>query len=213
MTSQSIVHAARERSALSDEFERIGPEVPTLCQGWMSQDLLAHLLLRERKLVPAVGILVPMLSGLTDRATQRYLSMPWQDMIRLFRSGLPAWSPLHIAGLHRLLNFLEFFAHHEDLRRTRSNWRPRPADPARDDALWNSLIRFAPVLYRRSPVGVTLQLPGGAKRVVKRGPVMVTVVGEPGELALHACGRTEIEVELVGNPSAVTALQTARIGV
>ena len=41
--------ASRERAALSDDLLRIGPDRPTLCEGWKTRDLLAHLLVRERQ--------------------------------------------------------------------------------------------------------------------------------------------------------------------
>ena len=45
------------------------------------------------------------------------------------------------------------------------------------------------MLYRRSPVGVVLRRPSGEQQVVKTGPGLVVVVGEPGEIVLHAFGR------------------------
>ena len=52
-----------ERSALADTLEQIGPNQPTLCTGWRTQDLLAHLVVRERRPDAAAGILIPFLAG------------------------------------------------------------------------------------------------------------------------------------------------------
>src|SRR5690606_1471098 len=41
--------ASRERAALCDLLSRLGPDQPTLCEGWTTRDLAAHLLLRERR--------------------------------------------------------------------------------------------------------------------------------------------------------------------
>ena len=63
--------AGRERAELSDEFDRVGPDRPTLCAGWSARDLLAHLLVRERVPWGAPGILVPALAPVTERAPTR----------------------------------------------------------------------------------------------------------------------------------------------
>ena len=41
--------AKRERSALAQTLRTLGPDVPTLCQGWNSFDLLANLITRETR--------------------------------------------------------------------------------------------------------------------------------------------------------------------
>src|SRR5262245_9679824 len=37
----------RERAALCDLLDRVGPDRPTLCEGWTTNDLAAHLWVRE----------------------------------------------------------------------------------------------------------------------------------------------------------------------
>ncbi len=37
----------KERAALCDTLERFGPDAPTLCEGWQTIDLAAHLVARE----------------------------------------------------------------------------------------------------------------------------------------------------------------------
>ena len=41
--------AATERNALADLFLERGPDEPTLCGDWTTNDLLAHLVIRERR--------------------------------------------------------------------------------------------------------------------------------------------------------------------
>jgi len=36
----------QERAALCDTLEQYGPDAPTLCTGWMTLDLAAHLVAR-----------------------------------------------------------------------------------------------------------------------------------------------------------------------
>jgi hypothetical protein len=38
---------AVEREQLCDLFLELGPEAPTLCEGWATLDLAAHLVMRE----------------------------------------------------------------------------------------------------------------------------------------------------------------------
>ena len=42
-------YAFAERLALADLMAEVGPDAPTLCGGWTTRDLAAHLLLRERR--------------------------------------------------------------------------------------------------------------------------------------------------------------------
>ena len=38
-----------ERKALADLLAALGPDAPTLCTGWETRDLAAHIVLRERR--------------------------------------------------------------------------------------------------------------------------------------------------------------------
>ena len=51
-------YAQIERQELCDLFESVGPDHPTLCEGWTAADLAAHLVLRENSL-KAFGLVVP----------------------------------------------------------------------------------------------------------------------------------------------------------
>lgn len=201
--------AVDERAAICAEFERSGPDRPTLCEGWTSHDLLAHLLVRERQPWAAPGILVPALAQITEKAMAGYGGEAWPNMIDDLRKGPPAWSPYRVSKVDELANGAEFFVHHEDVRRGEAGWEPREADPERDTQLWTLLGRMARILFRRSPVGVVLQRPEGAQQVVATGSGLVTVVGGPGELVLHAFGRDAAKVELQGLPADVEAYRAA----
>jgi uncharacterized protein (TIGR03085 family) len=204
--------ATRERAALSDELLRVGPDRPTLCEGWTTRDLLAHLLVRERQPHAAVGILVPALATVTERAMDGYREMPWTEAVALFRAGPQSWSPFRFERVDAAANGAEFFVHHEDVRRGEPGWEPREPDEERDSALWAGARRMG-MLLRRSPVGVVLARPSGERHVVKTGPGVVTVVGEPGELVLFAFGRDAVRVELPGASADVEALRGSRRGV
>ena len=48
--------------------------------------------------------------------------------------------------------------------------------------------------------------------MIKTGPGLVTVEGEPGEILLHGSGREAARVELHGDPPDVTALTASPRG-
>lgn len=204
--------ATAERAAICDEFDRVGPEAPTLCGEWDTRDLLAHLLVRERKPWASAGIAVSALASLTDSAMASYASTPWRDNVERLRGGAPVWSPFRIGTVDALANGAEFFVHHEDVRRGRPGWKPRPPDTDRDDALWALLLRMGRLLHRGSPVGIVVRRPSGGSHVLRPGPGVVTIVGEPGELVLHAFGRDAVRIELEGAPADVAALASTSRG-
>jgi uncharacterized protein (TIGR03085 family) len=209
--------AGAERAALIDLLEGLGPDAPTLCEGWRTRELAAHLLVRERRPDAAPGILIKPLAGITDRAMRHYAGKPWPEVLALLRDGPPRWSPYSIGAVSDRANVGEFFVHHEDIRRGSPGWRPREAQAHRDAVLWK-LVRgiSGRLLYRNSPVGVVLRRPDGAEhtaRAAGTGKGTVVIVGEPGELVLHAYGRDAVRVQLEGDPGDVEALAACRRGI
>ena len=199
--------ATEERSGLVALFTEVGPDAPTLCEGWRTRDLAAHLVIRERRLDAAPGIAIAAFAGHTKKVQDEYAAKPWPELVELVRTGPPGYSPFGLKPVNELVNGTEYFIHHEDVRRARPEWTPRPADPARDAALWKAAARIARIAYRRSPVGVALRQPDGETVVAKRGPDTVTLSGAPGELLLHAFGRSQCRIEFDGSEKAVAAVQ------
>ncbi|WP_051580156.1 TIGR03085 family metal-binding protein [Pseudonocardia acaciae] len=201
-----MTEESRERAALCVTFERVGPGAPTLCSGRSTGELLAYLLVGERRFVTSLlGLVIP---PLARRAEARMYRRPWLEMVELLRTG-PAWL-LPGGRPGDGLDFLKLFVHHEDVLRARRGWTPRPVDPHRDEVLWRAAIRLARLAYQRSNVGVVLRRPDGASQQVRKGTKMVTVVGEPGELVLHMCGRSEALVSFDGDPVHIAASLGAR---
>jgi len=196
--------AQHERAGLSALLAEVGPEAPTLCGGWHTRDLLAHLILRESRLDAAPGILVPALSGYTDRVQADVAARAWSELLEQFRSGPPLLSPYRL--LDAQVNAMEFFVHHEDVRRVRDGWEPRQLSSGAEDGLWRRLRLISRVGYRSSPVGVVLQREDGASMTAKRGAHRVTLVGAPGELVLHAFGRDAVRLQPTGAPADVEAV-------
>lgn len=204
--------AARERHELCDLMEQLGPDAPTLCEGWTTRDLAAHLVLREGRLDAAPGIVLPVLAGHTARVQQSITRRPWPVLVERVRGGPPWWSPWRLPGVGDRANTVEFFVHHEDVRRAQPQWEPRPVDDRRARVLWTLLGAAASVLYRHSPVGVVFRTPQGWQRVARRAERSVVLVGAPEELTLHAFGRDRAIVEVEGDQIDVAGLQSSQRG-
>jgi uncharacterized protein (TIGR03085 family) len=206
-------HAQRERLLLADLLESVGPEAPTLCEGWTARDLAAHVVVRERRGDAAAGIVVPQLADRLERVRGEYARRPYEELIRLIRTGPPRLSPFALKQFDEASNTVEFYVHTEDVRRAQPEWTPREIDSVFADALWSRLERAARLLGRRSPVGLVLRRPDGQTVVAHRGSPVVTVTGEPAELALYAFGRqASADVVTEGDKAAVTSAQAARLG-
>jgi uncharacterized protein (TIGR03085 family) len=205
---------ANERAEMCDLFAEVGPDAPTLCEGWDTSDLLAHLLVRERRQDAAAGIVIPFLRKHAENVSAEVKAQPYEDNIKTFRDGPPIWSPWAIPVLGDKFNLAEFFIHHEDIRRAPQDWAPREDDAARDDALWNPLKMMGRLLFRKSPVGVTLRSAGRDDIVVKKGERGVILVGLPGEIVIHAFGRPldKVRVVVQGEPEDIDAFEAAPRG-
>ncbi len=188
--------AQAERAALSVLLDEVGPDAPTLCGDWRTKDLLAHLVLRENRPDAAAGILVPPLAGYTERVQRQVAQREFRGLVEQFRGGPPRLSPYRL--LDAQVNAMEFFVHHEDVRRADGDWAPRELSPEAQDGLWRRLRLISRVGYRHSPVGVVLQRPEGPAMTAKRGSHPVTLAGQPGELVLHAFGRDAVRLETRG---------------
>ncbi|RJK93713.1 TIGR03085 family metal-binding protein [Vallicoccus soli] len=211
--------AADERAALADLLDRIGPDAPTLCEGWTTRDLAAHLVVRDRRPDAAPGAVLPALAPWTDRVRAGRAALPWPELVGQVRQGPPAWSPLSLPALARVVDTVEMYVHHEDVRRGADGWEPRGLDRRVEEELWGSLRRQAPLAYRRAPVGVVLRaaLPGSGRPlgevVARRAGRCVLVEGPPSELLLHATGRGRAaRVRVDGAEEDVQRLAGARVG-
>jgi uncharacterized protein (TIGR03085 family) len=125
---------------------------------------------------------------------------------------------MRLPAVDELSNTVEFFVHHEDLRRPVGDG-PRDLDPQFSDALWAQVRRGARLMFRAVPVGVTLVRTEGAdtprQTVVAKAatPQMVTISGPAGELLLFGNNRKDAaRVELTGDESAITRLKNAKLG-
>ncbi|MCX3063469.1 TIGR03085 family metal-binding protein [Streptomyces beihaiensis] len=204
-------HAKRERLLLADLLEASGPDAPTLCEGWTTRDLAAHVVVRERRPDAAGGILVKQLAARLERVQAEFARKPYEELIQLIRTGPPRFSPFALKQADEAANTVEFYVHTEDVRRARPDWTPRELDPVFSDALWSRLERMARIMGRGAPVGVVLRRPDGQTAVAHRGTPVVTVTGEPSELLMYVYGRRAVaDVELDGDKAAVERLSEGK---
>ena len=203
--------ARRERSALAETLRRVGPDAPTLCAGWTTRDLAAHLVVRERRLDATPGITIPFLAGYTAKVqNQTAGSNSWDDLVEMVASGPPIYSPFKL--LDSVANLGEMFIHHEDVRRAVDGWQPRVLDASTVAALGRQLGLLSRMALGKQPAQLTLQTPDGHRIArVGRGDA-VTVTGEPPELVLFVAGRDAVRVEFDGDPEAVAAVRGSHRG-
>ena len=123
--------AQTERAALCDLALQVGEDQPTLCGDWTVKDLVVHLLVREGS-PAAAGILVSPLSRLTDLESRRLGRRDFAVLVEKLRPARRCGRRTPSRGWTRLLNTLEYFVHHEDIRRAQPDvvgTRPRRRRP------------------------------------------------------------------------------------
>ena len=216
-----MTYARDERTALCSLLDDLGPAAPTLCAGWSTRDLAAHLVIREHRPDAGGGLAGRgPLAGYTRRVQgKRAERTPFPRLVEILRQGPPRMSVFGLPGADELVNTVEFFVHHEDVRRAQPDWQPRALDPGLADDLWRRL-RSARFFLRRVPVGLEFARedapapsgggqasPGHVRLTAKARTPVVTVIGPPAELTMWAMGRTSAaQVRFDGSPAAVQAL-------
>ncbi|MBH98977.1 MAG: TIGR03085 family protein [Acidimicrobiaceae bacterium] len=210
-------HAHDERQVLCDLLTEVGPDAPTLCAGWATRHLAAHLVLRERR--PDIGpglVFGGVFARHTASATERLAGrLDWDRLVGRLRAGPPAV----LRPVDDPMNLIEFFVHHEDVRRAVDGWEPRILSDECGDALWRFQRGRIPMQVRRiRDVDLSIARPGrdpvavGRQRSAEPGrPVVVT--GDPGELALYFFERrNHAVVELTGDADGVAEVRSATFG-
>jgi uncharacterized protein (TIGR03085 family) len=186
MVPDTAPFSQRERWALCDLLSELGPGAPTLCEGWHSADLAAHLVARDRRpdAVPGMVVSFAPLRNWADRVQHGLRdTTPWPDLVARARSGPAAF----LRPFDQDLNTIEYFVHHEDLRRAQPGWEPRSLAPADEAVLWRHLRWMRPLLRSKAalveaPGFPPLKFPRAAPGTLAEGPVP--------ELVLWLLGRT-----------------------
>ena len=167
--------------------------------------------MRERRPVAAAGIAVPPLSGLTEHAMERVGRTDFGVLVERFRS--PWVVPFGVPGVEQVWNTLEFFVHHEDIRRAQAGWAPRSL-PESDEQTpvvlpQDHRPRARPARRRTPADGV-----GGRTATLRGGDDPVVLRGAPSEIALVLQGRARVaDLTYDGPAEAVARLRGADLGV
>jgi uncharacterized protein (TIGR03085 family) len=200
--------AQHERGVICDLFLEVGPDAPTLCEGWTTKDLAAHLVVRERRPDSGPGLVWPPLAGYTDKVrTSVRDRTQWSELVAKVRRG----PPLLLRPFDGPMNTVEFFIHVEDVRRAQPGWEPRPLTTAMADAQWSRV--GAGGMAKKVPATIQLSSPGRDPKVQGTGPVVV-VEGDPGELTLFGSGRQRAaRVEISGDDQLAAQLRAASLGI
>ena len=206
MTADSL--AQQERQTLCDLFVELGADAPTLCEGWSTRDLAAHLVARERRPDSGPGLVWPPLAGYTDKVRRGVRDRtPWNELVETVRRGPPRL----LRPVDGPMNTVEFFIHVEDVRRAQDGWEPRAISPELADALW---ARVGPGgMAKRVPATIVITSPGCADKERGSGP-RLTLAGDPGELTMFGSGRQgAARVQVSGDAVLASQLRAASLGV
>lgn len=196
-----------ERHVLADTLFNAGPDAPTLCEGWQTRHLLAHLILRESKPDAVAGIALPLLADRTDQLINQYAERLrdediYEDAINTFVE-LPGYFNMRERRpkLDANMNLVEYFVHTEDIRRATGIWHPRKLPVEIQQKMWAVLTKRARLMAGKkfkdglvlaapgySPDSVTVISPAAGKRAT-------ILTGEPGELVLYLFGREQAKVQ------------------
>lgn len=195
--------AQRQRAALVNLMEELGPLAPTKCEGWQTQDLAAHLYVREHRPDALPGIGLPRLADRTERIQMSELHS---------RGFLPIVSALRTPGwimrpVDNLVNASEFFIHHEDV--LRANGRSQTLTAQEQQQLW-PIVKVLARKTQRAYEGQLLitRTDTGAEQKIGKGNRPLHLSGLPSELLLHLSGR-EADVDVTGEPESVERWRSA----
>ncbi|GAA1613178.1 TIGR03085 family metal-binding protein [Kribbella sancticallisti] len=206
-----------ERLALCDLFDQVGPDQPTLCEGWTTHDLAVHLYVREADPLAGPGIMIPSLADTTERRmAQAKAKYSFAEIVDKVRTGPPTFSIYSFPGLGHNLNTTEYFVHHEDVRRARPDFEVRALPAEQQRGLWKVVRVGSRTMTRKAPSGLVLRLPDGTEAVAKKPTDLgtVTVTGEPAELVLFCFGRGRVaQVDLNGDAETIEKLRSTSFGV
>ncbi|MFD6567413.1 TIGR03085 family metal-binding protein [Micromonospora profundi] len=205
-------YARAERQSLADLLLALGPDAPTINEGWATRDLAAHLVLRERRPDAAGGLLLPPLRAYAERVRLQIAARPYPELVTQVRRP-PVWSPVSNPLTDELVNTVEFFIHHEDVRRAAPGWQPRELSNGLEATLWKRAAPLARMRLRRFPADLYVQAPGYGEISTGRGGEPLRLVGAPGELTLFLSGRQRVaRVQLDGPAASAQQLRNASLG-
>ena len=201
MTSSSRPLAARERAALADLLEELGPDAPTCCEGWTTAHLAAHLVTRDRRPDTAPGFALeatpigrPLAAWSHSVEDRLRTTTRFAELVARVRAGPPRWLPAAWPPVAAVVDTAEYAIHHEDVRRAQPGWAPRVLPPGAQDRLWGNVVFFGRAAAGGVPGALVLRRSdvAGVERRFGSGSPETVVEGEPLELLLWTSGRRDV---------------------
>ncbi len=203
--------AQRERISICQNLRQLGPDQPTLCQGWTTKDLLVHLVVRENRPDAAAGLVVPFLSFYTDSIYKKFKDKSFDELISIFENGPKSPSPFSLSAVDQLANTFEFLVHNEDILRAQANYQPRIFSDDDLKFLWSRFTKSAVFFMRKVKVGVVAKTEQGTY-TLKRGEEVVTISGNVIDLIMFAFGRKKnINIHFEGSSQAIEKLKNSNL--
>lgn len=196
----------------------MGPDAPTLCEGWTARDLAAHLVVRDRRPDAIPGILVPALASYTKKVQDARSHSDYAQLVADVRTGPGRLSPMTLAPVNERVNLIEYATHAEDVRRAQPHAMAATLPPLPEGvgaAIWKNLTTMGKILVRSRPVGVSVHAPNFGDAALKQPQTQggVTLTGSPTDLLMHLSGRGEhSNVSLMGQPEAINAFTKVKLG-
>jgi uncharacterized protein (TIGR03085 family) len=208
-----------ERTALLSTLHTLGPDAPTLCEGWTARTLAAHIVVSEQQAgIPlavsypvwralnarTAGALLGGISRIGDRRMEKAVGRGWNWLLRRLDAGPPRLFGLRLIAELRLV---EEFVHHEDIRRANGG-APRALDASTSERLLAGMLAISQVaLFADSREGIEVRLSDGQTYRVGDGEPRVRVSGDVGEVALWLAGRVSAADVRVDGEIAEAALR------
>ena len=190
--------ARAERLSVAALLREIGPDAPTLCDGWTTLDLAVHLVIRDRypAALPANASdkagKVEFFAKRTAMRESELKALPWDKLVGMVASGPGVLSPMGWTPVDVLTNTGEFYVHHEDIRRARKGWEPRNILPELEAQLWNVCKPLAHSPSVRNEGPLIVRAPGyGELHVGNTDEGAAVLEGKPSELVMYLFGRKD----------------------
>src|SRR5690625_8039236 len=76
-----MTFSAAQRNKLAQLLIELGPDAPTLCEGWETKDMAAHLWIRKNRVDAAAGMFISKLENRLENLTQETLSRNYEDVV------------------------------------------------------------------------------------------------------------------------------------
>ncbi len=200
--------AQSQRALICDLFLEVGPFAPTLDEGWKTQDLAAHLWIREHKPQAMLGVLSERFSDMTARIQMEALhTHGFVGLVDRLRKP-----PLMLRPVDAVMNGAEYFIHHMDV--LRANDRDQTLSPRDEESLRGSIKMFAGGVAKKYGDRVVIDTNDGKQLEFGQGTRPVHLIGKPSEIIMFVSGRTDhAKVELVGEPEAVKKFTESAVGI